>query len=341
VSGELDPLVTWGLAGGLVVAAGAIAVWLRARRRSGRSSSATDTAAPPAARSIREGLAATRRLLVERLESVWGSGRDARTAETEIEEALIGADVGVRTAGHLLARVRDADPAQRRAALQSEIEAILRAPERKGRSGHPTVVLVTGVNGVGKTTSVGKLAAAAMAEGKRVLLVAADTYRAAAIEQLEAWGKRLGVDVVRHAAGASPSAVAFDGIKAGVARGVDVILVDTAGRLHTRGPLMDELVKVRRVLAQGCEGAPHETLLVLDATTGQNALVQARAFLEAVEVTGVVLTKLDGTARGGVAVAVAAELGLPIDWVGVGEGPMDLRPFDAAEYAQALLGDER
>jgi fused signal recognition particle receptor len=341
VSGELDPLVTWGLAGGLLVAGAAIAAWARARRRRRRPAAAAEGAAPPPpARSIREGLAATRRLLAERLESVWSTGRDAHAVEAEIEEALIGADVGVRTAARLLEAVRGVDPARRRAALRSEIEALLQAPQRKQQAGHPKVVLVTGVNGVGKTTSVGKLAAAAMAGGKRVLLVAADTYRAAAIEQLEAWGKRLGVDVVRHAAGASPSAVAFDGIKAGVARGADLVLVDTAGRLHTRGPLMDELVKVRRVLAQGCEGAPHETLLVLDATTGQNALAQARAFLEAVEVTGVVLTKLDGTARGGVAVAVAAELGLPIEWVGVGEGPMDLRPFDAAEYAEALLGDE-
>lgn len=343
MSGELDPLVTWGLAGSLLLAAVAAAAWLWTRRvaarRPAKSDRATTTAAP--ARSIAEGLAATRRRLTERLEAVWGSGREARAVEAEIEEALIAADVGVRTTGRLLEQVRakNADLAQLRSALCAEVEAILRAPKRNKRDGHPKVVLVTGVNGVGKTTSVGKLAAAAVAEGKRVLLVAADTYRAAAIEQLEAWGARLGVDVVRHAAGASPAAVAFDGIKAGLARGVDVVFVDTAGRLHTRGPLMDELVKVRRVLGQGCEGAPHETLLVLDATTGQNALAQARVFLDAVEVTGVVLTKLDGTARGGVAIAVAHELNLPIEYVGVGEGPLDLRPFDAAEYAQALLGE--
>jgi fused signal recognition particle receptor len=190
---------------------------------------------------------------------------------------------------------------------------------------------------VGKTTTVGKLAAAAIARGERPLLVAADTYRAAAIEQLEAWGQRLGVDVIRHAAGASPAAVAFDGVTAARARGVDVVFVDTAGRLHTRTPLMDELRKVRRVVAQVCSGAPHETLLVLDATTGQNAVRQAAAFVEAVDVTGVVLTKLDGTAKGGVAIAIASELGLPIAFLGTGERAQDLRPFDPEEYAEALL----
>jgi fused signal recognition particle receptor len=200
------------------------------------------------------------------------------------------------------------------------------------------MVLVTGVNGVGKTTTVGKLAAAASARGERVLLVAADTYRAAAIEQLESWGKRLGIDVVRHQAGASPAAVAFDGATAGIARQMDLVLFDTAGRLHTKGPLMEELTKVQRVVGQVCPGAPHEVLLVLDATTGQNALAQAKAFRGAIDVTGVVLTKLDGTARGGIAVAVAGDLGLPIRYVGVGEGVDDLRPFDPGDYVEALVG---
>ena len=202
------------------------------------------------------------------------------------------------------------------------------------------MILVTGVNGVGKTTTIGKLATRHAAAGKRVLLVAADTFRAAAGEQLAIWAQRAGVDLVQHAPGGDPSAVVFDGMKAAIARGADVVLVDTAGRLHTRAPLIDELRKLRRVIAREVPGAPHETLLVLDATTGQNALSQARTFTEAVEVTGVILTKLDGTARGGVAIAVRHELGLPIRYIGVGEAAEDLRPFDAAEFVSALLGPE-
>jgi fused signal recognition particle receptor len=196
------------------------------------------------------------------------------------------------------------------------------------------------VNGVGKTTTVGKLAARYQMQGHRVLLVAADTFRAAAIEQLQAWGERLGVPVVAGTAGSSPAAAAFEGMRAASATGVDVVLVDTAGRLHTRKPLVDELRKVRRVVAEGVVGAPHETLLVLDATTGQNALSQARAFTEAVDVTGVVITKLDGTARGGMALAVAQELGLRISDIGVGEGLADLRPFSPEEFVAGLLDDD-
>jgi fused signal recognition particle receptor len=274
------------------------------------------------------------------LERLLHSGERGTLAQ-ELEEVLIGADVGVRASAQLVERVREAAAKDTssdaiRAVLRSEIVRVFPAPARPCTA-RPRVVLVTGVNGVGKTTTIGKLAAAAAGRGERVLLVAADTYRAAAIEQLEAWGARLGVDVVRHAAGASPAAVAFDGVTAGCARGVDVVFVDTAGRLHTQAPLMDELRKVRRVLGQVCPGAPHETLLVLDATTGQNAIRQATVFLEAVDVTGVVLTKLDGTAKGGVAVAVAHELGIPIVYVGIGEGPGDLRPFDPEEYASALV----
>jgi fused signal recognition particle receptor len=203
----------------------------------------------------------------------------------------------------------------------------------------PWVVLVTGVNGVGKTTTIGKLAALHAAEGRTVLVVAADTFRAAAMEQLAVWAQRTGSDIVRHGQGADPSAVVFDGLRAARARGIDVVLVDTAGRIHTRTPLMDELGKLRRTIEREVPGAPHEVLLVLDATTGQNALSQARAFVEAAHVTGIVITKLDGTAKGGVVVAVRGELGLPIRFVGIGEGVDDLRPFDAQEFVEGVLGE--
>jgi fused signal recognition particle receptor len=197
--------------------------------------------------------------------------------------------------------------------------------------------MVVGVNGVGKTTTIGKLAHQLARQGKKVLLGAGDTFRAAAAEQLEVWGERAGVDVVRHAAGSDPAAVAFDAVQAAVARKADVLLLDTAGRLHTKVNLMEELKKVRRVLDRELPGAPHETLLVVDATTGQNALVQARLFQETVAVSGVALTKLDGTARGGMLVAIGDELGLPIRFVGIGEGIEDLRPFDPDMFVDALF----
>ncbi len=208
---------------------------------------------------------------------------------------------------------------------------------RSGRA-PPAVILVVGVNGTGKTTTIGKLAHQLSRHGRSVLLGAADTFRAAAEEQLEIWAERAGADFVGGSRGADPAAVAFDALEAGRARGTDIVVVDTAGRLHTQSNLMDELAKVRRVLETRMEGAPHETLLVVDATTGQNGLQQARLFGEAVGVTGVALTKLDGSARGGVAVAIAHELGLPLKLVGVGEGLEDLRPFDATDFARALVG---
>jgi fused signal recognition particle receptor len=290
---------------------------------------------------VRAGLAASRGRLSALLAGVLGG--PGRELFEGLEEALIAADVGVETTRSLLANVRagvgeSADPAEIRRALRTEMLAALTAgPAVALTRPGPHVVLVTGVNGVGKTTTVGKLAARHQQAGRRVLLVAADTFRAAAIEQLQVWGQRLGVPVVARPEGSSPAAAAFEGMRTATSTGVDVVLIDTAGRLHTRKPLIEELRKVRRVVAEALPGAPHETLLVLDATTGQNALSQARAFTEAMDVTGVVLTKLDGTARGGMALAVARDLGLPISDIGVGERPEDLRPFVAEEFVAGLL----
>ena len=201
----------------------------------------------------------------------------------------------------------------------------------------PWVIIFLGVNGVGKTTTIAKLAAHYQSAGKKVLLVAADTFRAAAIEQLEAWAQRIGVDVVKHRAGADPSAVVYDGIQAAKSRGIDVLLIDTAGRLHTKIHLIEELKKIRRVISREQPDAPHETLLVLDATTGQNGLQQARVFKEATDISGIVLTKLDGTAKGGVIVSIQEELGVPVRYVGVGEEVEDLQPFDASQFVRALF----
>ena len=221
--------------------------------------------------------------------------------------------------------------------LVEELTALLGEPGTLNVSERPAVVLVVGVNGTGKTTTIGKLAAKLAEHGHSVLLGAADTFRAAADEQLEVWASRAGADFVGSARGGDPAAVAYDAIEAASSRGRDVVIVDTAGRLHTQTNLMDELAKVRRVIAGRLEGAPHETLLVVDATTGQNGLQQARLFGQAVVVTGVALTKLDGSAKGGIAVAIAHELGLPVKLVGVGEGLDDLRPFDPADFANALV----
>ena len=304
-------------------------------------------AAPSPALRLRGALAKTRALLRERIDDALGRGGDREAALASLEEALISADVGSRTTERILERirreVRDGDVGELRRALRRALEASLGDPaDAAGRvpSAAPHVLLVAGVNGVGKTTSIGKLAARLRGEGKQVLLVAADTFRAAAVDQLGIWAERVGVEIVRHQSGADPAAVAFDGMKAAKARGVDVVIIDTAGRLHTRQNLMDELRKVVRVIQREIPEAPHEVLLVLDATTGQNALSQARVFGEALGVTGVVLTKLDGTAKGGAALAVREEIGVPIRWIGVGEGIDDLRPFAAREFVAALLGEE-
>jgi len=265
----------------------------------------------------------------------------------ELEELLIAADVGVATTQRLLSRVREVarTPAEAREALKAELLALLPqggggllwgegAPSERPR---PAVILMVGVNGTGKTTSIAKLAHGFRAQGQKVLLAAADTFRAAAIEQLKLWGERVGAPVVAHQPGADPGAVVFDALAAARARGVDVLIIDTAGRLHTKFNLMEELKKVRRVIQRQDPTAPHETLLVLDATTGQNGLLQARAFTEAVGVTGIFLAKLDGTAKGGIVFAIGAELGVPVRFVGTGEGLEDIAPFDPQEFVAALL----
>jgi fused signal recognition particle receptor len=306
--------------------------------------------APPAARPapLRERLRLTSEALVGRLGRVLGTRAVDRAALEDLEALLLGADLGVRTAEALLETVRreagGADAEQVRAVLRRAILARLERvqPQAGGASsGKPHVVLVLGVNGSGKTTTIGKLAARHRAAGRRVLLGAGDTFRAAAIEQLQAWGERVGCEVIAGTQGGDPAAVAFDTVKAAVARGADVAIIDTAGRLQTQRPLMEELAKVARVIGRELEGAPHETLLVLDANTGQNAISQARLFTQAARVTGLVLTKLDGTAKGGVVVGLADEVGIAVRYVGVGESVEDLRDFDAAEFVDALFGDQQ
>jgi fused signal recognition particle receptor len=285
---------------------------------------------------LRDSLAKSRRALTEQLALAAFDPADDEAWE-RLEEALIAADVGVPATAELVRRLESrGDVSDLTPALVEEIAALLGDPGTLAVGETPSVVLVVGVNGTGKTTTIGKLAHALRDHGRSVLLAAADTFRAAAEEQLEIWGERAGADVVARRGG-DPASVAFDAIEAAQARGRDVVIVDTAGRLHTQKNLMQELAKVRRVIAGKLAGAPHETLLVLDATTGQNGLQQARLFGEAVEVTGVALTKLDGSARGGIAVAIAHELGLSVKLVGVGEQLDDLRPFDPQDFASALL----
>jgi len=265
----------------------------------------------------------------------------------EIETLLLAADLGAATVAEVLAQVRRSAEADRqtsgeavRGAIKDELVRVLNAAPLRTREvpdGQPFVLLVVGVNGVGKTTTIGKLAQFFRGQGHTVLLCAADTFRAAAIEQLEIWGHRVGSEVIRQKSGADPSAVLFDGLSAAKARHCNYVIVDTAGRLHTKSNLMDELSKMRRTAERLVPGAPHETLLVLDATTGQNGLQQARQFTAAAGVTGLVVTKLDGTARGGIVVAIARELGLPVRFVGVGEGADDLIPFEAERYIDALF----
>jgi len=302
-------------------------------------------AAAPRHTAWTAGLAKTRGNLARRLLDAWSGSADRDAWLLQVEEILLSSDVGVKATQALLARLgrslRDADgPDAVRAAVQQAVCDLLREPDAPPPQHTPEVIVVVGVNGVGKTTTIGKLAHRFSREGKKVLLVAGDTFRAAAIEQLQQWAERSGTDLVRHQHGADPSAVTYDGMQAGLARGADVIIVDTAGRLHVKEHLMEEVKKIARTTGKLIPGAPHQVLLVIDATSGQNAMTQARIFHAALGITGVVLTKLDGTAKGGVALAIRAELGLPIRFVGLGEKPEDLAPFDAEAFAAALFSEE-
>ena len=297
---------------------------------------------------VRNGLQRTRERLDDGLDALLAVGRPVDDALLdELEETLIAADLGAATAAEFVRRVRE-DVKRGRTVSSSDVRALLRrfleetladAAAPLSLESHPSVIFMLGVNGAGKTTSAGKLAAALKRQGKGVMLAAADTFRAAAIEQLEEWGRRAGVEVIRQAAGADPSAVVFDAVKAAHARSVDVLLVDTAGRLHTKSNLMDELVKLKKVVSRQLPGAPHECLMVIEAPTGQNGLAQARMFHEAVGLTGLVLTKLDGTAKGGIVVRICQELGLPIKLVGMGEGIEDLQPFEPKAFVSALVAE--
>jgi fused signal recognition particle receptor len=296
---------------------------------------------------LRESLRKSRQALTAELSSSLFDRLDEETWE-RLEEALILADVGAPATADIVALLEhevesgkvSGPEATRDRLVELLAELAADEPPRLQLAAHPAVIMVVGVNGTGKTTTIGKLASVLRERlGLSVIVAAADTYRAAAIEQLEAWAGRAGVEIVKGTPGGDPGAVVFDAIAAAEARSADVVIADTAGRLHTHGNLMEELAKVRRVIGKRLDGAPHETLIVIDATTGQNGLRQAKIFSEAVDVSGVVLTKLDGTAKGGIALAIAKELGLPVKLIGVGEGVEDLRPFDAREFAQALIGE--
>jgi fused signal recognition particle receptor len=286
---------------------------------------------------LRDSLSKSRRALTEQIAvAAFDPGDDL--AWERLEEALIQADVGVPATAELVRRLEArGELGDLGEALADEVAALLGEPARLNVDGKPAVILVVGVNGTGKTTTIGKLAAKLAEHGHSVVVAAADTFRAAAEEQLEIWAQRAGADFVGSERGGDPAAVAYDAIEAAQARGSDVVIVDTAGRLHTQTNLMEELAKVRRVIAGKLDGAPHETLLVVDATTGQNGLQQAKLFGETAGVTGVALTKLDGSAKGGVAIPIAYELGLPVKLIGVGEQLDDLRPFDAQDFARALV----
>ena len=300
---------------------------------------------------IRESLSRTKQQIVERFDEIVRVAdqpeRRSRPVDVDtveaLEELLISADIGVAATDRIINKVKQKSPngASLRDLVKQEIRDVFATVDRPlDVAAHPKVTLIVGVNGTGKTTTVGKLANLLKNEGETPLICAADTFRAAAVEQLEIWAKRAGVDMVRAREGADPAAVVYDAISSGKARGRDPILVDTAGRLHTRVNLMNELEKIRRIAAREVSGAPQEVLLVLDATVGQNGVTQAREFMGAAGVNGIVLTKLDGTAKGGVAVAIANDLKLPFRYVGVGEGIDDLVPFDANEYVDGLFEEK-
>jgi len=295
---------------------------------------------------LKQSVSKTRAQLGVRVEELL-SGRRAISAELMdgLEAALLAADLGVRTTGEVLAGLREEaaekrlhDSAELKAALERRLVQSLETPARDGQpDARPRVVFIVGVNGTGKTTTIGKLAHRLKLEGQSVLLCAADTFRAAATEQLEAWGARVGAEVIKQKPGADPAAVVYDALAAARARSADVVVVDTAGRMHTKSNLMAELEKMKRIAGKAVPGAPHDVLLVLDATTGQNGLVQAREFTAHAGVTGIVLTKLDGTAKGGIVIAIVRELGLPVEFVGTGEKPDDLVPFDPETFVHSLF----
>jgi fused signal recognition particle receptor len=300
---------------------------------------------------LREGLSRTKQQIVSRFDEIvqQADTPEQRTRPVDVdtiealEELLISADVGMAATERIVTAVRNRSRRGEslRDLVKEEIRGIFDAVERRPADGHhPQVTLIVGVNGTGKTTTVGKLANLFKASGHKPLVCAADTFRAAAVEQLEIWARRADVDIIRAKDGSDPAAVVFDAIQSGKARGRDPILIDTAGRLHNRVNLMNELDKIRRVAARAAEGAPHEVLLVLDATVGQNGVQQAREFTNVAGVTGIVLTKLDGTAKGGVAVAIAHDLKLPIKYVGVGEAIDDLIPFSPQDYVDALFQEK-
>lgn len=296
---------------------------------------------------LKKGLNKTRENLTGKIEKlIIGYADIDEDLLEELEETLIMADVGIKTTETLMEAVRRGirkkeirTPEDLRPFLQKQIAEILNRGEDATREAGegPTVLLVIGVNGAGKTTTIGKLSAYYKHQGKSVMLAAADTFRAAAIDQLEVWGQRTGAQVIRHEEGSDPASVTFDAVRAAKARHIDMLIIDTAGRLQTKSNLMQELEKINRVIGREIPGAPHETLLVLDATTGQNAISQAELFTKAAPISGVVLTKLDGTAKGGVVIGIKNQLTMPVKWIGVGEGVEDLRPFSAEDFAKALF----
>lgn len=296
---------------------------------------------------IAEGLKKTRDSMMGKVDALLNSfTKIDEDFFDELEESLIMADVGAVTSARICENLRKkvkeeglSDPSAVKGALKEIIAQMLAGDEALNLSTKPSIILVIGVNGVGKTTTIGKLAHNLHEDGKKVLLAAADTFRAAAIDQLQIWADRAGVDLVKHGEGSDPAAVVFDAINAGKARGCDVVICDTAGRLHNKKNLMDELSKIARVIDREAPGSAKEVLLVLDATTGQNALNQAKLFQEAAGLTGIILTKLDGTARGGVVIGIKEELNIPIKYIGVGEQIDDLRPFDSKDFVEALFED--
>lgn len=295
---------------------------------------------------LKERLTKTRQGFVDKVEQIFtGAGKIDENLYEELEDVLIQSDVGVNTALELVEMLRKSvkerkisDPSALKEVLKEHITVLLGEESALNFSQKsPTVFLVVGVNGVGKTTTIGKLAKNLQSQGKSVMLAAGDTFRAAAIDQLEVWGERAGVEVIKQAEGADPAAVAFDAVKSAKSREIDVLLIDTAGRLHNKVNLMKELSKIKKVIEREVPGAPHEVLLVLDATTGQNAIQQVKLFQEAADITGIILTKLDGTAKGGVILGIQGESKIPVKLIGIGEGIDDLRPFDPIEFANALF----